>query len=173
MLNQKQEIEAKTSEVQRLCNGKLPTHNDFAYKAEFNEISSLNLEQIREAVIEFQARLECMRNVDSEVKICFVGLRYMYKAHYYLFITQTVNEFRRRQVEVEELKKVIAQKNNQERNVDDKILSLYNEWEPKLNQLVETISRKFSDFMESISYVGEVVLSRKEKVYFFLYFMYI
>lgn len=84
---------------------------------------------------------------------------------------QAVNEFRHRQVEVEELKKVIEQKSNQERNVDDKILSLYNEWEPKLNQLVETISSKFSDFMESISYVGEVVLSRKEKVYLFLCFM--
>lgn len=77
---------------------------------------------------------------------------------------QTVDEFRRRQVEVEELKKVIQQKSNQERNVDDKIRSIFNEWEPKLNQLVETISSKFSDFMESISYVGEVVLSRKEKV---------
>lgn len=66
--NQKQEIESKTSEVRRQCNGTLPTHNNFTFKAEFNEISSLNLEQIREAVIEFQARLECMRNVDSEVK---------------------------------------------------------------------------------------------------------
>lgn len=93
------------------------------------------------------------------------------KYHHYFFIMQAVNEFRRRQVEVEELKKVIEQKSNQERNVDDKILSLYNEWEPKLNQLVETISSKFSDFMESISYVGEVVLSRKEKVYLFLCFM--
>lgn len=84
------------------------------------------------------------------------------QAHY--IDLQTVEEFRRRQVEVEELKKVIQQKSNQERNVDDKIRSIFNEWEPKLNQLVETISSKFSDFMESISYVGEVVLSRKEKV---------
>lgn len=93
------------------------------------------------------------------------------KAHY--FYLQTVDEFRRRQVEVEGLKKVIEQKSNQERNVDNKILSIYNEWEPKLNQLVETISSKFSDFMESISYVGEVVLSRKDKVCLLICFTYI
>lgn len=42
--------------------------------------------------------------------------------------------------------------------------SLYDKWEPKLNGLVETISAKFSEFMESIEYVGEVVLSKADKV---------
>lgn len=99
-------------------------------------------------------------------------LRYEYiQAHY--FKLQTVDEFRRRQVEVEELKKVIEQKSNQERNVNDKMRSIYNEWEPKLNQLVETINSKFSDFMESISYVGEVVLSRKDKVCLLICFTYV
>lgn len=66
--NQKQDVESKTQEVRRLCNGKLPTQNDFTYRSEFDEISFLNLEQVREAIMEFQARLECMRNVDSQVR---------------------------------------------------------------------------------------------------------
>ncbi|KAH8405322.1 hypothetical protein KR222_005352, partial [Zaprionus bogoriensis] len=139
--NQEQEIETKTNDIRRLCNGQLPTQRDFTFREEFNEISTLDLEKVREALMDFQARLECMRNVDSE----------------------SVNDYRQRQAQVEELKKNIEQKRNQEQNVDAQIESLYNEWVPKLNDLVETISTKFSEFMESISYIGEVVLSQKEK----------
>lgn len=44
------------------------------------------------------------------------------------------------------------------------MITLYNKWEPQLTKLIETINNKFSEFMESLSYVGEVVLSRKDKV---------
>lgn len=64
---QAQDNESKTSEVQRLCNGHLPVNKDFAFKTEFEELSRLDLDQIREAIVEFQARLECMKDVNSEV----------------------------------------------------------------------------------------------------------
>lgn len=56
-------------------------------------------------------------------------------------------------------------KSNQEKNIDAEIITLYNNWEPQLTKLIETINNKFSEFMDSLSYVGEVVLSRKDKVF--------
>ncbi|KAH8299636.1 hypothetical protein KR044_003821, partial [Drosophila immigrans] len=141
---QTENIQSKTEEVRSLCNGKLPSNKDFPFKSQFSEISQLDIEQIREALVEFQARLECMVNVNPEA----------------------IADFQQRQEQVELLKQIIEQKTNQEKNVDTEISTLYNNWEPKLNNLIETISTKFSEFMESISYVGEVLLSRKDKLDF-------
>ncbi|KAH8396756.1 hypothetical protein KR215_003906, partial [Drosophila sulfurigaster] len=134
-------IQSKTEQLQSLCNGKLPSSKDFPFKSEFRDLSKLDIEQIREAIVEFQARLECMANVNP----------------------QAVADFQQRQEQVKLLKQIIDQKTNQEKNVDGEITTLFNNWEPKLNNLIETISAKFSEFMESMSYVGEVVLSRNDK----------
>lgn len=61
------DIASKKVEVQRLCNGQLPNSNDFPFKKDFEQLSNLNVEQIYEAIVEFQARLECMKNLNSEV----------------------------------------------------------------------------------------------------------
>ncbi|KAM8707516.1 hypothetical protein ACLKA7_005060 [Drosophila subpalustris] len=122
MQMQANEIDSKTLEVQRL------------------ELSRLDLDQIREAIVEFQARLECMKDVNSEA----------------------ITDFHQRQEQVQELKKLIDHKANLEKNVESEISNLFSKWEPRLTNLIETISTKFGAFMESISYVGEVVLSRKD-----------
>ncbi|XP_060660787.1 structural maintenance of chromosomes protein 5 [Drosophila nasuta] len=134
-------IQSKTEELQSLCNGKLPSSKDFPFKSEFRDLSKLHIEQIHEAIVEFQARLECMANVNP----------------------QAIADFQQRQEQVKLLKQIIDQKTNQEKNVDGQITALFNNWEPKLNNLIETISAKFSEFMESMSYIGEVVLSRNDK----------
>ncbi|XP_064544935.1 structural maintenance of chromosomes protein 5 [Drosophila montana] len=135
------DIASKKVEVQRLCNGQLPISNDFPFKNDFEQLSNLNVEQIYEAIVEFQARLECMKNLNSEA----------------------IADFRQRQNEVEQLKKLIEGKSNDEKNVEAEISILYNKWEPQLTALIETINKKFSEFMDSIAYVGEVVLSRNDK----------
>ncbi|EDV90246.1 GH23715 [Drosophila grimshawi] len=141
---QLQEISSKTVEVKRLCNGQLPSSESFPFKSDFEKILSLSLEQILEAIIDFQARLECMKNCDSEV----------------------LTNYHQRQANVEQLKKSIENKSIQEKNVEAEILNVFNKWEPQLTQLIETINAKFSEFMDSIEYVGEVVLSRKEAIDF-------
>lgn len=62
------------------------------------------------------------------------------------------------------MKKLIDHKANLEKNVESEISNLFGKWEPRLTNLIETISTKFGEFMESISYIGEVVLSRKDIV---------
>ncbi|ALC44295.1 Smc5 [Drosophila busckii] len=142
--NQLQAIKSKAQEVKKLCNGELPMSNNFPFKAEFEELVNTSIEQINDAIVEFQARLECMKNVNPEA----------------------LNEYRQTEAIVEELRKSIEEKSNQERNVESEITALFNEWEPKLIKLIDTISGKFSEFMESISYVGEVILTRKDKLDF-------
>ncbi|XP_017860819.1 PREDICTED: uncharacterized protein LOC108612447, partial [Drosophila arizonae] len=137
-----QQIDSKAVELRCLCNGNLPSNNDFPFKTDFEKIRNLSLEQIYEAILDYQARLDCMKNLNSEV----------------------IAEFRHRQAEVEELRKTIEAKSTQEKNLDAVMITLYNKWEPQLTKLIETINKKFSEFMESLSYVGEVILSRKDKV---------
>ncbi|EDW19752.2 uncharacterized protein Dmoj_GI11335 [Drosophila mojavensis] len=136
-----QQINSKAVELRCLCNGNLPSNNDFPFKTDFDKIRNLTVEQIYEAILDYQARLDCMKNLNSEA----------------------IAEFRHRQAEVEELRKTIEAKSTQEKNLDAVMITLYNKWEPQLTKLIETINNKFSEFMESLSYVGEVVLSRKDK----------
>lgn len=60
-------VNGRKSEIQRSCNGELPTSSKFPYKKEFKDMNALNLDQVRESIHDFQARLECMKNVNSEV----------------------------------------------------------------------------------------------------------
>ncbi|TDG38876.1 hypothetical protein AWZ03_014702 [Drosophila navojoa] len=77
--------------------------------------------------------------------------------------SEAIADYQRRQAEVEELRKTIEAKSTQEKNLDAVMSTLFNQWEPQLIKLIETINNKFSEFMDSLSYVGEVVLSRKDK----------
>lgn len=54
-------------ELRCLCNGNLPSNTDFPFKNDFDQIRNLSLEQIYEAILDFQARLDCMKNLNSEV----------------------------------------------------------------------------------------------------------
>jgi len=68
------------------------------------------------------------------------------------------------QNEVKRLEEGIQESVDQAKTIETEMSNLYDKWEPKLASLVETISTKFSEFMESIEYVGEVVLSKTDKV---------
>ncbi|XP_017042443.2 LOW QUALITY PROTEIN: structural maintenance of chromosomes protein 5 [Drosophila ficusphila] len=135
------DISKRKNDVQRLCDGEIPTSSRFPFKREFKELESKELPEIREAIHDFQARLECMKNVNSEA----------------------IDSYQQLQNEVKRLEEGITDSVNQAKTIESQMSNLYDKWEPKLTSLVETISTKFSEFMESIEYVGEVVLSKTDK----------
>ncbi|XP_030375242.1 structural maintenance of chromosomes protein 5 isoform X2 [Scaptodrosophila lebanonensis] len=137
---QSDELSRKAMEVKRVFNGMIPTDANFPHRAEFEEEN--DVEVVNEKIHECQARIECLGDVDSEA----------------------IANYQRRKQEVDNLKQIVQRKAGQGKNIENKIQEIYNNWERKLNALIETISNKFSEFMESISYVGEVVLCKKDKV---------
>ncbi|XP_017034528.2 structural maintenance of chromosomes protein 5 [Drosophila kikkawai] len=138
---QMNDIGRRKSEIQRLCNGELPSSSRFPFKKEFKGIESMDLQQMREAIHDFQARLECMKSINSE----------------------TLGSYQELQNEVKMMEDNIQRSVDEAKTIESEMSQLYNRWEPKLTSLVETISTKFSEFMESIEYVGEVVLSKSDK----------
>nr|AAQ22436.1 RE65864p [Drosophila melanogaster] len=139
--NQISDVNKRKSAIQGLCHGEIPTSSKFPFKKEFRELENIDLPELREAIHDFQARLECMKSVNSEAISSYQGL----------------------QNEVKQLEEGIQESVNQAKSIESGMSNLYDKWEPKLNSLVETISTKFSEFMESIEYVGEVVLSKTDK----------
>ncbi|EDW44387.1 structural maintenance of chromosomes protein 5 [Drosophila sechellia] len=139
--NQISDVNKRKSAIQGLCDGEIPTSSKFPFKKEFMELENIDLPELREAIHDFQARLECMKSVNSEA----------------------ISSYQQLQNEVKELEEGIQESVNQAKSIESGMSNLYDKWEPKLNSLVETISTKFSEFMESIEYVGEVVLSKTDK----------
>ncbi|KAH8286139.1 hypothetical protein KR054_003225 [Drosophila jambulina] len=143
---QMNDIGKRKSEIERLCNGELPSSSKFPFKKEFRNIESMDLQQMREAIHDFQARLECMKSINSE----------------------TMDSYQELQNEVKMMEDKIQRSVDEAKTIESEMSQLYDQWEPRLTSLVETISTKFSEFMESIEYVGEVVLSKSDKVSNFL-----
>lgn len=83
-----------------------------------------------------------------------------------MFHLQALDAYHELENDLRNLQDRIKKSSNEEKTIESEMSSLYDKWEPKLNGLVETISAKFSEFMESIEYVGEVVLSKADKVSF-------
>ncbi|XP_016987937.1 structural maintenance of chromosomes protein 5 [Drosophila rhopaloa] len=135
------DINKRKSDIQRLCNGEIPNSSKFPFKKEFKDLESKSLPEIRESIHDLQARLECMKSVNSEA----------------------IDSYQQLQNEVQKLEEGIQESVNQAKTIESEMSNLYDKWEPKLTSLVETISTKFSEFMASIEYVGEVILSKTDK----------
>jgi len=65
----KNNFNKRKSDIQRLCDGEIPTSTKFPFKKEFRDLENLDLPGILEAIHDFQARLECMKSVNSEVNL--------------------------------------------------------------------------------------------------------
>ncbi|KAH8259548.1 hypothetical protein KR026_006182 [Drosophila bipectinata] len=158
---QLEDVKSRKEEIQRNCNGELPTSSKFPFKKEFKNMNGLSLDQVRESIHDLEARLECMKNVNSEVNFIYRNSIKVFFLN--LFNFQALLVYHELENEVKRLQDSIMRSSNEEKTIESNMSRLFDKWEPKLNGLVETISAKFSEFMESIEYIGEVVLSRADK----------
>lgn len=60
----------------------------------------------------------------------------------------------------------IESNENGDKNYNTEIKTIFDKWFPKIERIIFTINSHFSNFMQSMGYVGEVKLIRKEEVYF-------
>ncbi|XP_034659399.1 structural maintenance of chromosomes protein 5 [Drosophila subobscura] len=137
---QTREDQKKIHEIRLRCNEKLPTDSAFPFKMEFKNMKNMEINEVREAINDHQARLDCMQNINSD----------------------TIKDFNELQNDAKALEELIQVSSLNEKTIETEMTALYERWKPKLDELIKTINEKFGEFMESIDYVGEINLSHAE-----------
>ncbi|XP_041448109.1 structural maintenance of chromosomes protein 5 isoform X2 [Drosophila obscura] len=137
---QTRENQKKICEIKLRCNNLLPTDSTFPFKNEFHNMESMDINEVREAINDHQARFECIQNKNSD----------------------TIKDFNELQNEAKSLEELIQVSSHNVKTIETEMSALYEKWKPKLNDLIGTINIKFGEFMESIDYVGEINLSESD-----------
>ncbi|KNC24700.1 hypothetical protein FF38_10971 [Lucilia cuprina] len=142
----KRDSKTKLNEAKIALNNMDPNDVNFPHRDFYFSLPD-NLEELRESIHDFSGRLDCMDNLDAEI----------------------VREFDERRNDVESLKKKISTNELGDNNYNTEIKSIFDKWFPQINNVIMTINSHFSDFMQSMNYVGEVKLVRKEEFDFDTY----
>lgn len=77
-----------------------------------------------------------------------------------------MREYDAKKNDVEAIKKCIESNLHGNENYTTEIKNIFDNWYSRVVQVVMTINHNFGDFMQSMGYVGEVKLVRKEEVWF-------
>lgn len=75
-----------------------------------------------------------------------------------------MREYDEKRREAECLKEQIESNEIGDNNYISEIKLLYDKWFPEISKVIMTINSHFSDFMQSMGYVGEIKLIRKDEV---------
>lgn len=131
----------KKAKALESCGNKNPNQADFPYKEQFERIAN-DLQQLNDEINEFQARVECMTSENMNV----------------------IEEFEKRQKEIERLEAVIMEGVQTTSVTQRKISELHQKWYPRIKETVEEINKYFGEFMRSMQYAGEVQLIHDEDI---------
>ncbi|XP_018790213.1 PREDICTED: structural maintenance of chromosomes protein 5 [Bactrocera latifrons] len=99
------------------------------------------MDELKEAINEYKARLECMGDVDQNIAA----------------------EFRQKCADIERLKNEMQNAEHNRHGLAAQINTLHERWYPEIENIVVTLNKHFSDFMTSMNYVGEVQLLRRDE----------
>ncbi|CAD6991075.1 unnamed protein product [Ceratitis capitata] len=106
----------------------------------FNSLPD-TLDELKESINEFKARLECMGDVDQNI----------------------VAEFRQKSADIEKIKADMQNAEYNRQDMSTQINALHEGWYSEIANIVSTLNKHFSDFMSSMGYVGEVNLVRRDE----------
>ncbi|KAM7356002.1 structural maintenance of chromosomes 5 [Cochliomyia hominivorax] len=142
----KRDVKQKAIEAKSLLNNMDPSDAQFPHRNFYSSLPN-SLDDLSDSIHDFSGRLDCMDNLDSEI----------------------VREYDEKRKDAESLKKQIENNEVGDQNYNTKIKSIFDGWYPKIEQIIFTINGHFSDFMQSMGYVGEVKLVKKEEFDFDTY----
>lgn len=144
----------KKAKALEMCDNKNPNQPDFPFREKFESIAN-DLQTLNDEINDYQARVECMISENSNV----------------------IEEFEKRQKEIERLESVIMEGVQSTASNLNKITALHQKWYPKIKETVEEINKYFGEFMRSMQYVGEVQLIHDEDIvninFYICFFFYI
>ncbi|XP_031636219.1 structural maintenance of chromosomes protein 5 [Contarinia nasturtii] len=132
----KQEAKDKQVKALSLTENHRPTEGDkFPYKEKFDELSD-DKSQLKEEYDDLEQKISCRSSNDQAV----------------------LEDYNERLKQIESLKKDLRKRNKTTAEMEIEISKLHNKWYPKINDMVNSINRNFTDFMTSMDCAGEVEL---------------
>ncbi|XP_055857163.1 structural maintenance of chromosomes protein 5 [Episyrphus balteatus] len=127
-------------EAKNLTNGLKPTDPNFPYTQQFTELPD-DIDGLKDVINDTSARLECLGETDRNV----------------------TEEYERRNSQIEALTRTIEEAKSGDENLMHQIESVYNEWIPEINHIIEVLNENFGNFMKNMDYVGEILLAMKDQ----------
>lgn len=139
----KRKISDKKGEIKTLVEAVFPADTKYQDIIHFRTLPG-RIEELLEEIGSLQAQVDCMEGHNERV----------------------IEEFEARQRKIDELNEKIASDSARQISLQEKISELHKSWYPEIIEVVEKINTKFSKFMQSMMYAGEVMLTNKSLVGF-------
>ncbi|CAO1435643.1 unnamed protein product [Diamesa serratosioi] len=131
----------KQIDAKKLTDNISPNHADFAYTVLFQKLPDC-LEKLQIQIDELQGRIDCMGSgVDGSV----------YK------------DYEMQQKEIETLNAQILNGQSSSIQLEADIATMHQVWYPEIMNVVDTINKKFGNFMNKMGFVGEVEIVRNNE----------
>uniref|UniRef100_A0A1A9W6X1 Structural maintenance of chromosomes protein 5 n=1 Tax=Glossina brevipalpis TaxID=37001 RepID=A0A1A9W6X1_9MUSC len=137
----KSKHQKKQQEIKRLTNESDPRKKNSENYQFYCDLPDC-YEELKGLINDFSGRLDCMDNVNSEI------------------LREHENKLREISLIEQEIENVLKSSENRSAEIQ----TIYNNWFPAIAKVIETINKHFGDFMQSMGYVGEVKLMRKDVV---------
>ncbi|EAA00424.3 AGAP011623-PA [Anopheles gambiae str. PEST] len=136
------EVKAKSSDknstARALCANKTPDKPDFPYRKEFTELPD-TIELVDAHLEELRVRFECLPQANESV----------------------ADEYAQKKRQLEQLRAGVACSEQTVATLEQQMAELHDRWYPEIQSVVQCINGKFSHFMSSMGFAGEVELIRQ------------
>lgn len=129
------------AEALSLTGGLPPSDRKFKYKKQFAELPN-TLDEINEHIEEMQGRIDCIQDIDPRIVV----------------------EFEDRKREIDQMEQQLTNEKQTLEKLENDLKNLHNKWYPAIQNVMQEINQKFSNFFNKMGFVGEVEMIRKEEV---------
>uniref|UniRef100_A0A182IWM0 Structural maintenance of chromosomes protein 5 n=1 Tax=Anopheles atroparvus TaxID=41427 RepID=A0A182IWM0_ANOAO len=136
----KEKTNAKNVEARALTKNKAPDKPDFPYRTEFATLPD-TLEALEGHLDELRVRFECLPEGNQTA----------------------AEEYAQKQSQVEQLRATVAHSVQNVASLEREMAALHEQWYPEMCRIVQHINTKFSHFMSTMGFAGEVELIRNEE----------
>uniref|UniRef100_A0A182KE75 Structural maintenance of chromosomes protein 5 n=1 Tax=Anopheles christyi TaxID=43041 RepID=A0A182KE75_9DIPT len=136
----KEKSSAKNSTARALCENKAPDKPDFPYKKEFGKLPD-TIELLEAHLEELRVRFECLPQANQSA----------------------AEEYAQKQRQLEQLRAGVSSSEQTAASLEREMAALHEHWYPEMQRVVQNINGKFSQFMSSMGFAGEVELIRQDE----------
>ncbi|XP_050080104.1 structural maintenance of chromosomes protein 5 [Anopheles maculipalpis] len=134
----KEKTSKKNNSARALTQNKTPDKPDFPYKQEFAQLPS-TIESLDKHLEELRVRFECLPQGNQ----------------------QAVAEHEQMQQLLVQLRSGVANTEQEKASLEQDMAELHERWYPEIQRVVLNINKKFSHFMGSMGFAGEIELIRQ------------
>uniref|UniRef100_A0A182PUN3 Structural maintenance of chromosomes protein 5 n=1 Tax=Anopheles epiroticus TaxID=199890 RepID=A0A182PUN3_9DIPT len=136
----KEKSSSKNSSARALCQNKTPDKPDFPYKKEFAVLPD-TIELLDTHLDELHVRFDCLPVANQGVD----------------------EEYAQKKRQLEQYRAGVTSSEQAVATLEREMVELHDRWYPEIQRVVQNINAKFSRFMSSMGFAGEVELIREEE----------